>query len=154
MNKTWVSTIDVTILMGKNIGTRKESCFSAPLSNKIIKRAGLQSRGGSRFCGAWSLCNFSDLPEEKNTKLRIKFRYISDYLLKKKNKSQKITNLKRLTNTTNNTTLKKIAKDFLINWATHFYITFFVHFLAAYSLIVYSYGNDFVISISIERIER
>jgi len=72
MNENWVSTIDAMILTGENMRTRKESCFSAPLSPKIIKRTCLKSSGGSKFCGAWSLCKFSDPREEKNTKLRIK----------------------------------------------------------------------------------
>ena len=41
----------------------------------------------------------------------------------------------------------------LINYLTHLYNTFFLHFLAACSLITCSYYNDFVTSFSIERME-
>jgi len=65
MNENWVSTIDAMILTGENMRTRKESCFSAPLSPKIIKRTCLKSSGGSKFCGREVYANLATLVKKR-----------------------------------------------------------------------------------------
>jgi len=69
-------------------------------------------------------------------------------------KLQKITNLKKLTNTSNISKSRKITIFLSLKCLTHIYNTFILHFLAAYYFIASSYDKDFVILFFIQRTER
>ena len=50
--------------------------------------------------------------------------------------------------------IQKSNNILLISCLTMLYKIFFLHFLAAYILIAFSYDNDIVISFSMERLEK
>ena len=129
--------------------------FSGPknvINCLVVELEGLtpRCRGDPGCVGPEAYRVFGALFRKKNAKLATKVNMHLEW----KKKPQQITNLKRLTNTTNITKFRKITIFVLLNYLTHFYNPFFsCTFLVAYFLIISQYNNDFVI-FSTERTMR